>query len=142
MKTLILTLLMSFNIFAADVKDFSLPAYVDGKEFKLSEHLGKRTIILNFWASWCTSCIQELPELHALKEKYPKAMFIGINSGERKKLVKKFLRRYKFNYDILVDKKKKVAALYGIESLPRTIVISKDKKISFSGNRPPKSFSE
>ena len=138
MKYLILSLLLSFNVYSAEVKDFSLLQYVDGKEFKLSEHLGKKTIVLNFWASWCTSCIQELPELHALKAKYPKAIFIGINSGEKKKLIKKFLRRYKFNYDILMDRKKTVAASYGIESLPRTIVISKDKKISFSGDRPPK----
>lgn len=138
MKSLFLVLFLSFNVLGSEVKEFKLQTYKDNKEFNLSDHLGKKIIVLNFWASWCTSCIQELPELHALKEKNPKAIFIGINSGERTKLIKKFLRRHKFNYEILVDKEKKVAAMYGIESLPRTIVISKDKKISFSGNRPPK----
>jgi thiol-disulfide isomerase/thioredoxin len=133
-----LFLLYSFSAFTASVKDFKLKAYTDKKEFSLSEHLGKKTILLNFWASWCTSCIQELPELHALKKKYPDALFVGINSGESEKFVKKFLRRYKFNYKILMDKTKSVAKSYGIDTLPRTIVITKDKKISFIGDRPPK----
>ncbi len=136
-KLLGLYLLFSLSAFSSEVKDFNLTTYKDKKEFKLKDHLGKKTIVLNFWASWCTSCITELPELHALKKKYPKALFIGINSGESEKFVKKFLRRYKFNYKILMDKTKTVAKSYGIDTLPRTIVIGMDKKISFKGDRPP-----
>jgi thiol-disulfide isomerase/thioredoxin len=136
-KILILLSLFSMEAFAADVLEFKLLTYKDKKEFNLKDHLGKKPIVLNFWASWCTSCIQELPELHALKKKYPKALFIGINSGESGKFVKKFLRRYKFNYKILMDKTKKVANSYKINTLPRTIVIGINKKIVYSGHRPP-----
>ena len=140
MKVLFFSLFLSLNLYSAEVKDFSLKTYKENKEFKLSDHLGKKTIVLNFWASWCTSCIQELPELHELKKKHPKALFIGINSGEKPKHVKKFLKRYKFNYKILMDHEMKVAGLYEIDAIPVTIVISKDKKITFNGERPPKSL--
>ncbi len=138
MKYILVSLFISFNLFGAEVKDFSLPKYSDGKTFKLSEYLGKKTIVLNFWATWCTSCIQELPELHALKAKYPKALFVGVNSGEKKKLIKKFLKRHKFDFEHLVDPEMKVADLYGVSAIPVTIVIDKNKKIVFSGARPPK----
>lgn len=137
-STLVLFLLLTFKAHSADAINFELPSFKDGKIFKLSDHLGKKRIVMNFWASWCTSCVQELPELHALKEKYSDAVYVGINSGERKILVKKFIRRYKFNYHILLDKDKKVATLYNIEALPRTIVIGLNKKIVFDSNRPPK----
>ncbi|MBK25690.1 MAG: hypothetical protein CME70_16955 [Halobacteriovorax sp.] len=140
MKYLFFSLFISLNLSAGEVKDFSLPKYKDDKTFKLSEHLGKKTIVLNFWATWCTSCIQELPELHALKAKYPSALFIGINSGEKKKLIKKFLKRHKFDFEHLVDPKMKVADLYGITAIPVTIVIDKNKKIVFNGARPPKNL--
>ena len=136
-KFLSLFLLFSLSCFSGEVKDFKLLTYKDKKEFNLADHLGKQVIVLNFWASWCTSCITELPELHALKAKYPKALFIGVNSGESEKFVKKFLRRYKFNYKILMDQTKSVAKSYGIDTLPRTIVIDLKKKISYKGDRPP-----
>ena len=85
----------SFSIAAGEkVRPFELPYYEKNEVFKLSDHMGKKQIVLNFWASWCTSCIEELPLLKALKQKYPQALFIAINSGERKKLVKKFLKKY------------------------------------------------
>ncbi|MFT6070794.1 MAG: thiol-disulfide isomerase/thioredoxin [Bacteriovoracaceae bacterium] len=136
-KLLCLFFLFSLSAFSGEVKDFKLTTYKDKKEFRLKDHLGKKTIVLNFWASWCTSCITELPELHALKKKYPEALFIGVNSGETEKFVKKFLRRYKFNYEILMDKTKSVAKSYGIDTLPRTIVINKNRKITYKGDRPP-----
>jgi len=135
-----LSFLFSFHIQAKEVQLFSLPYYKKEGQFKLNEYLGKKTIVLNFWATWCTSCIEELPLLHDLKKKNPDAIFIAINSGERKKLVKKFLKRYRFDYTIVLDPDKAVAQKYGIDSLPKTIVISKRGKITFTGNRPPKSL--
>ena len=132
----ILFFLFAINLSAKTLPSFSLPDYQTGKVVSLP----KQKTVINFWASWCTSCIQELPELHALKEKNPNAIFIAINSGEKKKKIKKFLKRHKFNYMILEDPTKSVAGQYGIESLPRTLVIKKNKKISFSGDRPPKSL--
>ena len=121
---------------------FELERLDSSESFKLSNYIGKKTIIINFFASWCTSCITEIPELNALKKKYVgnQYLFIAINAGERSKVVKKFLKKYPFDFEILLDTKREVAKSYGITELPRTLIISKQGKIIFNENRPPTSL--
>ncbi len=136
---LLLALLTSPSLGIEKARPFSLPVHGKEESFKLEDHLGKKIILINFWASWCTSCIEELPLLHALQKKYEGAdvLFIGLNAGDNAKKIQKFIERYKFKYLILKDEDKSVSKLYGIESLPQTLVIDKDQKISFQGHRPP-----
>lgn len=122
------------------ISDFSLPLYGDQMgNFKLSENLkGKKTLI-NFWATWCTSCIQELPILDTLKNKYgEKVNFIAINAGEQKNLMAKFFKRYKFNYLHLKDEDRSFSKSMNVDSLPVTIVIDKDMNIIYRDVVPPK----
>jgi len=141
-KTLLL-LFISLSVSAVEVgekiqNDFTLKEYGSEKIFKLSDHLGKKIIVMNFWASWCTSCATEIPDLHKLKRKYPNALFLGLNAGEKAYKMKKFIKRHKFNYLILKDPNRKVSKSFGVTDLPKTIVIGKDRKVQFLGNRPPK----
>jgi thiol-disulfide isomerase/thioredoxin len=137
---LLFLLSISLKLLALDIPlvKFDLPIYQQDKSVKLEQYLGKKWIVINFFASWCTSCIEELPELHQLQKRYPKVLFLAINAGERTKIVKKFLKKYPFHYTILLDKKRIISKQFGVETLPRTLVISKEGKIIFSGNRPPK----
>ena len=126
---------------AEELTNFKLPIYKTKEHFELSKALEKNDkIIINFWASWCTGCIQELPELEALKQKYnnQKTQFIAINAGESKKKIKKFLKKYKFSYLVLLDKERTLSKSLGVTDLPKTIVIDKTRSILFKGNRPPK----
>jgi len=120
---------------------FTLPM-LDGKPFKLEDNLGKEYIVLNFWARWCTSCEEEVPELAALKKSpgADKALFIGVNVGDTQAKAAKFVTRTKYPYTVVLDKDKAVAKKYGVLGLPVTIIISKDMKIVFRGSRPPKTF--
>ena len=123
------------------VENFTLPRF-DGKQFKLEDSLGKEYIVLNFWARWCTSCEEEIPELAAL-QKSPgadKALFIGVNVGDSQAKAAKFVSKTKYPYLVVLDKNKAVAKKYGVLGLPVTLIISKDKKIVFRGSRPPKTF--
>ncbi len=123
------------------VENFSLPQ-LDGKQFKLEENLGRGYVVLNFWARWCTSCEEEVPELAALK-KLPgtdKVLFVGVNVGDNAEKASKFVKKTKYPYLVVLDKDKAVAKKYGVLGLPVTIIISKDKKIVFRGSRPPKTF--
>lgn len=123
-------------------QDFALPA-LEGKQFKLDEHLGKGYIVLNFWASWCVSCREEVPELAAL-QKSPgagKALFVGIDVGDSAGRAAKFVSKNKYPYPVvLLDKDRAVAKKYGVPGLPVTVIISKDGRIVFEGSRPPKIF--
>lgn len=137
-STIILTLLLCKGIYAKELKEYSLNEYNKGT-YDFSEVIGKKRLVINFWASWCTPCIEELPLLHALQRKYKDkdVEFIAVNSGEKEKKIKKFLKRYPFEYKILMDPEKSVAALYGIESLPYTLVLDMEGKVIFKDIRPP-----
>jgi thiol-disulfide isomerase/thioredoxin len=121
---------------------FSLPA-LDGKPFVLADHLGKGYIVLNFWASWCDSCAEEVPQLAALKKSpgADKVLFVGIDEGDNARRAAKFVSKNAYPYPvILLDKDRAVAKKYGVPGLPVTVIISKDGKTAFSGPRPPKTF--
>lgn len=132
-------LLFSSTLAAATIEDFSLPYFGKEETFRLKEVRAEGLVVLNFWASWCTACIKELPELEELKKKYhKKARFVGVNAGEKPNLINKFLNRYKFSYEIIHDKDKSVAKGLGIIELPRTIVVNKKGEIIYNSDRPPK----
>ena len=134
-----LSIFLSFSNSAQTIHKFEAPIYKSKEIFKLSDYLGKKKIVINFWASWCTACIQELPILRELKsQNKTDTVFVAINAGERTKLIKKFLKRYDFPYLILEDRNKKIADLYKIERLPQTIVINKKGKIVYRGEEPPR----
>ncbi|OFZ16333.1 MAG: hypothetical protein A2X86_21680 [Bdellovibrionales bacterium GWA2_49_15] len=121
---------------------FKLPHFQSDENFDSEQQVGKKIVIINFFASWCTSCIQELPELRALKEKYsgPDYLYVAINAGESESVLKKFLKKNPFPYLILKDPERLVSKKLGVEELPRTIVIDRSRKISFDGIRPPASL--
>jgi len=121
--------------------DFSLPG-LDGKEVKLGDSLAKGYVVLNFWARWCASCEEEIPQLAELM-KSPgagKAAFIGVNVGDTQAKAAKFVAKTRYPYTVVLDKDKSVAKKYGVLGLPVTLIISKDGKIVFRGSRPPKTF--
>ena len=131
----LLSILMIFSLKAKELSPFSLPLYGEDKSFDYKP--GKKTLI-NFWASWCTSCIQEIPELEALKRTYPKAEFLAVNAGDSNRKIKKFLKKTGFSYKVLLDKSKSFSKNLGILSLPKTLVINEKGEITYQDNKPPK----
>jgi thiol-disulfide isomerase/thioredoxin len=138
--SLVCGMTFSFNIWSDEIPNFKLSSFGTKTPFELSQYLGKKTILINFWATWCPSCIAEIDELNQLKKKYPDVIFLAINAGERENIIKKFLAKHPFDLIILIDENRDVSTSLKTESLPRTIVISPEKKIIFDGHRPPKSF--
>jgi peroxiredoxin len=142
--TVMVGFIFSYNVFAQDetAPDFTLPT-LDGKVFSLKDYLGKKTIVLNFWAAWCSSCEEEMPLLLSLKKKYGaqgEVVFVGVNAGDSERAAKKFVDRLDYSYQIVMDKNKAIAKAYHVAGLPQTIVISKEGKITFRGSRPPGSL--
>lgn len=129
----------SFSLRAEIIKNFELPVFEQEKKFKIEEARGK-TVVLNFFASWCISCIQEMPELNALKASHPEALFIAVNAGDTSMQIKKLLRKHKFDFLILEDSTKEVSKSLGVNELPRTMIISPRGEILFNNSKPPKSL--
>lgn len=140
MKRFILLLFfLSLNVYAEKLPDFNLPVYNTESKFQLSENLKGKKILINFWATWCTSCIHEIPLLEALKEKYGKdVVFVAVNAGEKSNLIDRFLKKYKFSYILLKDEDRSFSKSIGVDSLPVTIVLDKDRNIIYRDVVPPK----
>ncbi len=122
-------------------KDFSLKG-LDGKEFRLSENLGKGYIVINFWAAWCSTCKEEIPELKALMKRpgADKVLFLGVNVGDKDNKAAKFVKKHSYPYKPLLDSEKTVSRYYGVLGIPVTVIIDKNGKIVFRGSRPPGNF--
>ena len=111
---------------------------IHGKEIEVKPGHTKSIIVLNFWASWCASCVSEIPELASLQKAYPHAVFYGINEAENTTKAMRFKERAGYPYTILLDEKEEVGQKYALESLPQTVVIDAAGKVIFRGARPPK----
>jgi len=121
--------------------DFTLPD-MDGKQVSLSEFSGK-VVILDFFASWCPPCRQEVPDFIELEKEYSGKGFamVGIslvNAGE----ARDFAEKTGINYTVLIDDNK-VSDLYGpIRSIPTTFILDRSGKIArlYIGFRPKNVF--
>lgn len=112
--------------------DFVLPT-IDGKETKFSEVRkdpgrkgANRVVLLDFWATWCPPCREEVPHLQRLHEKYGKKglVVIGIaQDSDGAKSVKPFAEKNKLTYLQLVDVKRQVARAYKVGPIPTTYII-------------------
>jgi thiol-disulfide isomerase/thioredoxin len=97
---------------------------VDGKRFKLSEHVGREIIILNFFATWCAPCRAEMPELqrfHAAHAGQP-VTFVAVDAYEQPDLVRKFRSDLKLTFPIVIASNE-VIKKFGVDSFPTTMVI-------------------
>lgn len=129
------------SVFAEKLPDFTLATFEKNESFVLSKEIQGKKVLINFWATWCTSCIHEIPLLESLKEKYKDdVQFIAINAGEKNHLVNRFLKKYKFSYKQLMDNDRILSKALGVESLPVTIVIDQNLNILYRDVVPPKSL--
>jgi thiol-disulfide isomerase/thioredoxin len=110
--------------------DFSLKS-VDGRRLRLKELRGK-TVLLNFWATWCPPCLAELPQLVKLQKKYEHRGFrvVGITyPPARRARVRAIIANLKVDYPVVVGTRK-VGSLYGVaDTLPVSILIDRDGRI-------------
>lgn len=123
-------LLCSYTLFAADAApDFTLKSST-GENIRLAEQRGQ-VVMLNFWASWCGPCREEMPLLDKLNSKYGKMGFVmyGINTDQDIAEAKNVLNKIKVNYPILFDPESKLSTLYNVDSMPFSVFIDKKGQI-------------
>lgn len=113
-----------------------------GKQHKLSDYRGK-VVFLNFWATWCGPCRQEMPDIQALYEERGKnskdVVVLGVanpktdknpnNSDVSEKEVKEFLEENSYTYPVAMDTTGDIFSQYGITSFPTTFMIDKDGNV-------------
>jgi len=103
---------------------------LSGRQVSLSDFKGK-ILFVNFWATWCPPCREEMPsmqKLHArLKDK--DFLMVAIDLQESAEPVKKFLNEYELTFMTLLDSKGETGPLFGINSIPTTLIMDKNGMI-------------
>ena len=108
--------------------DLTLTA-MDGAVYHLAELRGK-PVVLNFWATWCGPCRQEMPafeEVH--RERGDDVIILAINAGEGTSLIEPFVQRYKLSLPVLLDRDNAVNHRYRVTALPTTVLIDRDGRV-------------
>ena len=102
----------------------------DGKEVSLTQFHGQ-VVMLNFWASWCGPCRQEMPLLEGIYKKYGKMGFVllGVNVEPDSQAAQEWLKQTPVSFPILFDTDSKVSKLYEVAGMPSTVIIDRSGKV-------------
>jgi peroxiredoxin len=108
---------------------------IEGKTFRLSDHLGKDVVLLDFWATICEPCKAELPHLRALYEgnKSKGLLVVGIamDGPETVADVPAFVRRYELDFPVVTDPDSRIASLYDPKkSMPLSVLIGRTGRVA------------
>jgi len=105
--------------------DFTLRSNL-GKNLKLSEYRGQ-VVLINFWATWCGPCREELPQLERLRARYQRGGFVllGVSVDDNPKAAQEMVRRLGVQFPVLFDAGKQVSGRYDIDAMPSTLLIDR-----------------
>lgn len=110
---------------------------IDGKKIETTK-LKSPIVIYNFWASWCNPCLEEMPSLVALKNKFKddEVQILAFNTDEDDQLknIKKVLKKLniKNEFNVIADKNTAVADSFKFSAIPVTIIFNRGKVVHFS----------
>jgi cytochrome c biogenesis protein CcmG, thiol:disulfide interchange protein DsbE len=108
---------------------------LDGSTFRLAKHLGRRTIVLDFWATWCGPCTRALKTLQELHTDFPDALVlaISIDDGQSVARVDGYVRGRGFTFPVLLDPDGSALRLYNPSgSVPTTVIIDRRGEVVYS----------
>lgn len=127
------------RLLGAQTPNFILPA-LTGEKVELASLVGQKATLLVFWATWCPTCREEIPILNEWNEKYPSLQILGINVQESRDRVKRFTKKHKMNYPVLLDEEGEAAQLYGLVGIPASILLTREGKIIYFGFALPENI--
>lgn len=112
--------------------EFSLPG-TNGRMYRLADYRGK-PLILNFWATWCPSCLAEMPSLQRAHDALARdgIPVIAINVGEDAEMVVEFVQQMPVQFPLPLDQNSAIARSYPLIGLPTTFVIDAEGRLVFS----------
>jgi peroxiredoxin len=119
---------------AADPTGSPAPAFTlgssAGSNVSLAQYKGQ-VVMLNFWASWCGPCRQEMPLLESIYKKYNRMGFtlIGVNVEPDSNAANQWLKQTPVSFPILYDKDSKVSKMYDVAGMPSTVIIDRTGKV-------------
>lgn len=110
---------------------FALPSR-SGDTVSLTQLKGK-VVMLNFWASWCGPCRQEMPLLDQMHKRYSALGFtlVGVNVDANSKDAEQWLSKTPVSFPVLFDRDSKVSAMYDVKAMPSTVFIDRKGNVRY-----------
>ncbi|MGO8946021.1 MAG: peroxiredoxin family protein [Syntrophobacteraceae bacterium] len=125
---------------AVATPDFQLQD-LNGTTVTLSQFKGQKPVLLYFWATWCHFCLAARPAVIELRKSVPDAdleiFAINVGSGDSLEKVKRFEDANPAPYTVLYDADTKVTRSYRVEGIPHFVLLDKNGKVKYEGNRLP-----
>jgi len=105
---------------------------LEGREHKLADYKGK-VIVLNFWATWCDPCREEMPAMQRLQDKLAGKPFVilAVDYGEGAPRIKDFLKKVPVRFTMLLDRDTTAATAWKVKVLPTSLVIDPQQNVRF-----------
>jgi peroxiredoxin len=131
--TVVATLAVSSMVGASSAlaPSFTLPSR-GGDKVSLTQLKGK-VVMLNFWASWCGPCRQEMPLLEQMHKRYSALGFtlVGVNVDANSKDAEDWLSKTPVSFPVLFDRESKVSAMYDVKAMPSTVFIDRKGNVRY-----------
>lgn len=107
---------------------FELPD-LEGNMVSIADFEGK-FVLINFWATWCTYCDQEMPDLQALQDKYGDdlvVLLVNVQEGEEE--IRTYLEKNNLTMLTVLDKKGETAGMYNVTGMPSSYFVTPDQRV-------------
>ena len=123
------TSLASSCLVGQPAPDFALKS-ASGANLRLSEFRGD-VVMINFWATWCGPCRQEMPLLDELYSTYQRVGFnlLGVNIDDDSGKAMNMIAELGVSFPVLFDTRKEVSKLYAVDAMPATIIVDRDGRV-------------
>jgi len=125
------TSLASSGLEGQAAPDFALKSST-GENLRLSEYRGD-VVMINFWATWCGPCRQEMPLLDELYTRYERVGFnlLGVNIDDDSRRAMKMIEELGVNFPVLFDARKEVSELYDVNAMPVTVLVDREGNVRY-----------
>ncbi len=123
--------LASSSLTGQPAPDFALKSS-SGENLRLSEYRGD-VVMINFWATWCGPCRQEMPLLDELYTRYQRVGFnlLGVNIDDDSNRAMDMIRELGVNFPVLFDSRKEVSKMYDVDAMPVTVLIDREGNVRY-----------
>ncbi len=116
--------------------DFTVLNY-EGEEVKLSDYIGK-PVVLNFWATWCYYCMEEMPDFDKACRNHPEVQFLMVNATdgmqETMESAKNYIESNDYAFEVVFDTKLDAVNAYQVTGFPATFFINAEGELVAYGN--------
>jgi peroxiredoxin len=123
------TSLASSGLEGRQAPDFALKSST-GENMRLSEYRGD-VVMINFWATWCGPCRQEMPLLDELYNRYQRVGFnlLGVNIDDDSRRAMQMVDELGVSFPVLFDARKEVSKLYQVDAMPVTVLVDREGNV-------------